>query len=104
MGKEREKNKKFNSEENITRIVKDWLRQRYNDKQTKFLMSKSIKEDELNGVKVGLEPGQFLEPGEQCASASFSAGAVAKAAIAKATATLNNTSLVANELGSVFAS
>lgn len=100
LSKEREKNRKFNSEENITRIVKDWLRQRYNDKQTKFLMSKSIRE-ELNGVREGLEPGQVLEPGEQPTSASFSASAVAKAAIAKASATLNNTSHVANELGSV---
>ena len=93
LSKEKEKNRKFNSEDNITRIVKDWLRQRYNDKQTKFLMSKSIR-DEFNGVEEGLEPG------EQRTSASFSPSAVAKAAIAKATNTLNNTSLVAKKLGS----
>ena len=91
LSKEREKNEKFNSEENITRIVKDWLRQRYNDKQTKFLMSKSIR-DEINVVEEGLEPG------EQRTSASFTAAAVAKAAIAAAGATLNNTSI---EVGSV---
>ena len=44
LSQERAKLRKRDSEDNIKRIVRDWLRKRYNDKQTKFLMSKPERE------------------------------------------------------------
>lgn len=82
----KKKAENFYSEENIKKVVKNWLQKRYNEKQTKFLMAKSILEEIFN------EDGdEGLEPGEQRNSASLIAAAAAKDALAKARASLDNT-------------
>ena len=45
LSQERAKLRKWNSEDNVRKVVRDWLRKRYNDKQTKFLMSKPEREE-----------------------------------------------------------
>ena len=66
MSLQKKKAEKFYSEENIKKVVKDWLRKRYNEKQTKFLMAKPLREEVLNQ-----DGGDGLEPGEQRSSASI---------------------------------
>ena len=51
ISKERAKLRKWNLEDNVRKVVRDWLRKRYNDKQTKFLMSKPERE-ELIGMYI----------------------------------------------------
>jgi len=88
LSQERAKLRKWNSEDNVRKVVRDWLRKRYNDKQTKFLMSKPERE-ELIGED------EELEPGEQRSSATILAARAAKEGLAKARAALNNTTKAA---------
>ena len=53
-------NRKFNSEENILIVVKNWLKERYNEKQVKFLMAKPKKEELKEALETqGIEPGEI---------------------------------------------
>jgi len=89
LSQERAKLRKWNSEDNVRKVVRDWLRKRYNDKQTKFLMSKPEREELLG-------EDEELEPGEQRSSATILAARAAKEGLAKARASLNNTTKAAN--------
>jgi len=89
LSQERAKLRKWNSEDNVRKVVRDWLRKRYNDKQTKFLMSKPEREELLG-------EDEELEPGEQRSSATILAARAAKEGLAKARAALNNTTKAAN--------
>jgi len=93
LSQERAKLRKRDSEDNIKRIVRDWLRKRYNDKQTKFLMSKPERE-------ALLADDEELEPGEQRSSATILAARAAKDALAKARASLNNSTAASMNLNS----
>ena len=91
LSQEKKKKEKFYSEENVKRVVRDWLRKRYNDKQTKFLMSKAIRvveDTEVNGD---------LEPGEQRNPSTIIAAKAAKEALAKARASLGGTATVGDD-------
>ena len=54
LSQERAKLRKWNSEDNVRKVVRDWLRKRYNDKQTKFLMSKPEREELIGMYYLGL--------------------------------------------------
>ena len=86
LSQERKKKEKFYSEENVKKVVKDWLNKRYNSKQTKFLMSKGIRVDET-------EANGDLEPGEQRNPSSIIAAKAAKEALAKARASLGGSTV-----------
>ena len=86
LSQERKKKEKFYSEENVKKVVKDWLNKRYNSKQTKFLMSKGIRVDET-------EANGDLEPGEQRNPSSIIAAKAAKDALAKARASLGGSTV-----------